>query len=240
MKRGDPRLVEILERGAERVVNAETLALTALRRAIITGALAPGEEIDEELVAAHLRISRSPVRQAMGILEAEGLVKRIYRRGVIVTELTAEEIEEIYNMRALLEGLAIRRAVPNYTPEYVERLRAFLAQCPEDGDSRDAFVEWNAGFHALLYEPCGWDRLLATISQLRNNTARYTGVSHHLAPRPGGSSSGHQEILEACESGDAERAEGLMRKHILAAMDTLIESLGRTGGWAGRRDGRES
>jgi len=239
MKNGDPKLVEILKSGAERVVNAETLALTALRRAIITGALAPGEEIDEELVAGHLNISRSPVRQAMGILEAEGLVKRIYRRGVIVTELTADEIEEIYNMRALLEGLAIRRAVPNYTAEHVARLKAFLGKCPEDGDNRDAFVEWNARFHALLYEPSGWDRLLATISQLRNNTARYTAVSHHLVSRLYDPDNGHGEILEACESRDADRAERLTRKHILAAMDTLIQTLGQTEGWADRGDGRE-
>ena len=235
----NPNLAEILKSGAEHVVNAETLALTALRRAIITGALAPGEEIDEELVAGHLNISRSPVRQAMGILEAEGLVKRIYRRGVVVTELTADEIEEIYNMRALLEGLAIRRAVPHYTAGYVERLKKTLSKCPGEGDKRDAFVEWNARFHAMLYEPCKWDRLLSTIARLRNNTARYIGVSHSLLSRLYGSNNGHQEILEACEIGDAEQAERLMRKHILSAMAALIESLPATGGSAGQGDADE-
>ena len=221
------KLSEIFKSANIRLINAETLALTAMRKAIISGALPPGVHIDEEMVAAQLNLSRSPVRQAMAILESEGLVKRIYRRGVVVKELTAEEIEEIYNIRALLEGLAIRKAVPKYTPEHLEKLKAFLNDFPkeiEDVNEADRFVEWNARFHTMLYEPCEWDYLLTLIIRLRNNTARYIGMSHHYINQISNSAANHQKILEACTEGDAGKAESLMREHILSAMKVLLRS----------------
>jgi DNA-binding GntR family transcriptional regulator len=217
------KLVDIFKKDAEQFVNAETLALTSIRKAIISGALSPGQEIDEEMVAQNLNISRMPVRQALGILESEGLVKRIYRRGVTVTQLSSEEIEEIYNMRASLEGLAIRKAVPRYSDEHINMLRALLKEYPDRFDDAYQFVRINHRFHLALYEPCDWDRLMNFIIQLRNNTARYIGLTRNFVPQVPSFSATHSQILAACERKNAEQAEALMREHILCAMKALLQ-----------------
>jgi DNA-binding GntR family transcriptional regulator len=219
----EQKLVKILKSGAEQFVNAETLALSSLRKAIISGALSPGQEIDEEMVASNLNISRMPVRQAMGILESEGLVKRMYRRGVTVTQLTLEEIEEIYNMRAYLEGLALRKAVPRYSNDYISKLHAMLEEFPDKFDDAYQFVRLNHRFHLALYEPSNWDRLISLIVQLRNNTARYIGLTRNFVQQVPNFSANHTQILEACENKKEQQAEVLMREHILCAMNALLK-----------------
>jgi DNA-binding GntR family transcriptional regulator len=226
----DNRLLEICRAGSERFVKADDLAAATLREAIIKGILAPGQEIDEEMVARNLNISRMPVRQAMGVLEAEGLVKRAYRRGVTVTELSAAGIEELFYIRSSLEGLAVRRAVPNYREEHVIRLRECFSQLEASIEKEESYLEVNDRFHELLYEPCEWGRLLSLIKQLRNNAARYLilardrALAHEFIVMHSDHAVGHRKILEACENRDGERAEILIRKHILDAMTVLLKS----------------
>ena len=226
----DNRLLEIFRTGSERFVKADDLAAGALREAIIKGVLAPGQEIDEEMVARNLNISRMPVRQAMGVLEAEGLVKRSYRRGVTVTELSAAGIEELFHIRSNLEGLAMKRAVPNYRDAHMMRLRECFFQLEESIEREDFYLEVNDRFHELLYQPCEWGRLLSLIKQLRNNAARYLilardrALAHEFIVMHSDNKVGHKKILEACEKRDAEQAEALVRKHILDAMTVLLKA----------------
>jgi len=223
------KLLEIFKKDAEQLVNAETLALTSMRKAIISGALSPGKEIDEEMVAQNLNISRMPVRQALGILESEGLVKRIHRHGATVTQLSSEEIKEIYNMRACLEALAIRKAVPRYSDEYITMLRALLKEFPDRFDDPYQFVRLNHKFHLALYEPCDWDRLVNLIIQLRNNTARYIGMTRNFLQQMPSFSANHSQILVACERKNSEQAATLMREHILCAMKALLQDFSDSG-----------
>jgi len=234
----DNRLLEIFKTGSERFLKAEDLAASMLREAIIKGVLAPGQEIDEEMIARNLNMSRMPVRQAMGVLETEGLVKRTYRRGVTVTELSAAGIEELFHIRSNLEGLAMKRAVPNYQNAHIIRLRECFLQLEESIEREDRYLEVNDRFHELLYEPCSWDRLLGFIKQLRNNSARYLilardrALAHEFIVMHSDHMVGHRRILEACEKRDAQQAEALIRKHILDAMTVLLKSFntGKTSG----------
>lgn len=221
----EARLKDALNANLGRFPKAESLALAAMRHAIITGALAPGQEIDEERIAGFLEMSRTPVRQAMGILESEGLVKRAYKRGVTVTRLTAAEIEEIYTLRAMLEGLAIRRAVPQITDEQLEAARAVMERMSAGADDADTFVELNARFHTLLYEPCEWDTLQSIIVRLRNNVAGYIVMSYNDIHRTSSYRADHERILEACVARDPDAAENSTRAHILGAMDILLAAL---------------
>ena len=173
----EERLREVFDGDFGHFMHAESLALAALRKAIIIGALPPGQAIDEEMVAKHLHMSRMPVRQAMATLESEGLVIRAYKRGVTVTELTATEIEEIYHIRASLESLAISRAVPNYRDEHLDQVATVLKEMKAADPDIAKFVEFNTRFHTMLYEPSEWDKLCSLIIKLRNNI-RFDITSH--------------------------------------------------------------
>lgn len=237
----DFRLMELLQAESRRYIKADMLAASAIREAIIKGIMVPGQEIDEEMIARNLNISRMPVRQALGILEAEGIVKRPYRKGAVVTELTAAELEELYNVRAYLEGLAIRRAVPNYSAGHLQKLKACLAELSRNMEDPAAYLELNNRFHALLYEPCEWERLLGLITQLRNNSGRYMILAHTEIIRNPPAGKRHQDILATCARGDAARAEELVRNHILNAMEMLLATLTkgerREAGGANRNEG---
>jgi len=218
------KLIEVFNGDFGRFAKAEALATAALRKAIITGVLPPGQPIDEEMVAELLEMSRMPVRQAMGVLEAEGLVRRVYKRGVTVTELTASEIEELYHIRANLEGLAIRRACPLITDEHLERVKSILEQLQLTGDDIESFSELNTQFHSMLYDPSEWDTLNNMIMRLRNNVARYISISHHFIQQLPHVGADHPKIFEACVARDADLAEQLTRSHILNAMKVLLKS----------------
>ena len=221
------RLTDVLSGDFGRFVKAEQLAVTALRKAIISGVLPPGQAIDEEVIAEMLELSRMPVRQAMGVLESEGLVKRAYKRGVTVTELTPAEIEEIYTIRATLENLAIRKAVPAYTDEHLENVRKVLVSINEHDQDIEVFSELNHQFHTMLYEPSEWDTLNAMIVRLRNNVARYIAMSHHFLQQLPSVRADHDRIFAACAARDIETAGELTQEHIFNAMRILLESFER-------------
>ncbi len=218
------RLKDVFSGDFGRFVKADQLALTALRKAIITGVLPPGQVIDEEVVADLLSLSRMPVRQAMGVLESEGLVTRAYKRSVTVTELTPAEIEEIYSIRATLEKLAIERAVPRYTDAHLDKVRKVLDELSEYNDNIEMFSQLNQQFHTLLYEPSEWDTLNGLIVRLRNNVARYIAISHVFIQRLHTVGPDHDKIFQACLDRDADLAGELVKEHIFNAMNLLLES----------------
>ncbi|MBW2369642.1 MAG: GntR family transcriptional regulator [Deltaproteobacteria bacterium] len=224
-KSDELELLSILKSGSQRYVKADVLAATAMREAIIKGALSPGQEIDEGLIAENLNLSRTPVRQGLGILEAEGLVKRPYRKGAIVTELSPDELEELYTIRSYIEGLAIRKAVPKYKKDHIQQLKTCLKTFIEKSDVANTYLDMNNRFHMMLYEPCEWDRLLNLITQLRNVSSRYMIVAHGVIMKHSPTNATHQDIIEACEQGDAIAAEKILQKHIRNMMRILIKQL---------------
>ncbi len=219
------RLHRVLNSDFGRAFKAESYATAALRKAIITGVLPPGQAIDEEMIAELLNMSRMPVRQAMGVLESEGLVKRVYKRGVTVTELSESEINEIYNIRAVLEGLAIRTAVPAYTDKHLSDVEKVLKQLADTGDDDDivSFLELNTQFHTMLYEPSEWDTLNGMIVQLRNNISRYMVISHHFLQQLAVNHEDHVGIYEACLARNKVLAEKRVKDHIFRAMNSLLK-----------------
>ncbi|MGM0432694.1 MAG: GntR family transcriptional regulator [Spirochaetota bacterium] len=223
-------LSKVLERTMYgRFMNAESLALDAIRQAIISGALPPGHQIDEEFIAEKLHVSRMPIRQALGILDSEGLVEREYRRGVRVTKLSSDEIKEIYSIRAVLERLAIREAVAKVTDKQIGKIGEFLEKLNKSSVGNESFVELNTQFHSMLYEPSEWYRLLSTIETLRNQVSRYTALSHHYIQKLHLIRADHPNIFEAYKNRDADSAEQLINEHILRSMDILLETFEQSG-----------
>ena len=102
------------------------LAAEALRSMILSGELLPGDRLPENSLTEQLGVSRSPLREAMAVLEREGLIVQAPRRGAVVAPLTAHDVYEIYTLRAQLEELAVHLGVPGAEPSRLERLRARL------------------------------------------------------------------------------------------------------------------
>jgi len=221
------KLISVFNHTFTRFEKADEIAALAIRRAITTGALPPGEFINEIEIAGYLNLSRMPVRQAMVVLESEGLVRRVYKKGVYVTKLSGEELEELYHMRAKLEGLAVARAVPRFTPETLGKSQELLNRLIESEQDIETFSELNMEFHLSLYEVSGWKNLIKKITELRNNTARYIALSHSIKTVKAQENhiSEHVEIFNACRDGKADLAASLTEEHLFRNLKNLLKEI---------------
>jgi DNA-binding GntR family transcriptional regulator len=186
---------------------AQDVVLASMREAILSGALPPGTRLRQEKLAERYGTSRIPVRDALRALEYEGLVRSAPYRGFTVTELDADDIEEVYDLRVLLEGHAVRLALPLMTDEdlrALEELYAEMASVPA-GDAQLAARE---RFYLRLYSITGRPRLVGLIARLRQEVARslrWPTLQH--------SPSHHEAFFEAIRAGDAERAVSQLTTH---------------------------
>jgi len=141
------------------------------RTAILSGVLRPGERLRQQTVAGVFSVSRIPVRDALNALESEGLVRSTPRRGYVVSGLDAEDVDEIYDLRALLEAEAVRLAIPKLTTEDVAELKVLHEQMVQATTSA-AKVAARDRYHMRLYSASGRRRLVELIASLRKETAR--------------------------------------------------------------------
>jgi DNA-binding GntR family transcriptional regulator len=198
---------QIVASNAARQLTAQDLVLSSLREAILTAALPPGARLRQEKLAEVFGTSRIPVREALRALEYEGLVTSMPRRGFTVTELDADDIEEVYDLRILLESHAVRLAVPLITDEDLQILEELYAQmvAAVSGDEQLAARE---RFYTRLFAITGRPRLVAQISRLRQEIARslrWPTLQH--APEH------HERFLEAIRAGDADGAAAQLASH---------------------------
>jgi DNA-binding GntR family transcriptional regulator len=185
-----------------------------LRKAILSKRLKPGERLVEEQLAAELGVSRNPVREALRVLEAEGLIDISPRHGASVTELSREEAREIVEVRAALEGFCARLATRRCTPIVKSEIRSLLARGERAAASGD-FAELG-GIHAQVHEivaRAGHNRHLgAFLQSLREKTAwLYTSS---LTWRAKLSWQEHAAVLRAIAEGDEELAALLASRHV--------------------------
>lgn len=192
-----------------------------LREKILRGEFREGEQLRQHAIADELAVSRIPVREALRQLEAEGLIEIQDHRGAIVTALSPEEIEELFEMRAALEGLTLRRAVPHLTDAELARAEQALEDYEgalSDEADYDVWSDLHWQFHAVLYAAARRPRSLALIQTLNNNAGRYIRlhilfsrkVHHHAMDE-------HRAILELCRQREAEAASRLLEAHISKA-----------------------
>ena len=205
--------------------SVEALVVQTLRTAVTSGAFYPGQEIDEAAIAKDLGISRMPVRQAIPILEHEGLITKIPRKGIFVTKLDSQDIEEIYTTRVALEEVVIKAAIPRYTQDNLTKIKDNIIKLEacvnttENISEKEAylhFLEVDKEFNNLLYTPSGWNRATKYISQLRNNTAMYRLLCASFPKEKQRKSlEDHKNIFNACVERDMEKACKLLREHTL-------------------------
>jgi DNA-binding GntR family transcriptional regulator len=205
------------------------LAADSLRASIRRGELAPGERIDIDVLCARLRMSVTPIREALRQLEAEGLVVNHPHREIRVAAFPVEAAAELYELRAVLEELATRLSAGAMTPsrlDALERLLALQAEAWRGGDPTRA-AELNERWHMTLYEGAGASPYLREfISRLWNAFPWTTMWS--VPGRGDASLSDHAEILQAIRAGEPTRAGELMRSHILRGKQLVVDQLRRT------------
>lgn len=193
----------------------------ALRDEIISGNLTAGESIRQEYIAQLFNVSRIPVREALKRLEAQGLVKNMRYKGAVVSSLTTEEIEEIYEIRANLEPLVIKRSVANMAPETLEAARQYCDAFSAEKDS-SKWGEWNRQFHEALYRDAQRPYHLKVIDAAIDRVDSYLRAQLVLTDGMARARQEHSAILQACVDGDSDLAAEKTRQHILGSYDALM------------------
>lgn len=197
-----------------------------LREAILRGILSAGQQLRQEEIARQLGVSHIPVREALRQLEAEGLVRLRPYRGFEVSELSPEEVEELYEIRIPLECQALRLALPRLTDQDLEQAQAVLDAIDAEEDP-SAWSELNTHFHAILYAPSRRQRLLNLIRTLRTNVDRYLRLYISVMQRKAYSQREHRAILEAVRRRDEARALRALQEHLDIACRMLVDYLRR-------------
>ncbi len=197
-----------------------------LREQIISGELHEGEQLRQDSIAAQFQVSRIPVREALRHLEAEGLITIVANRGAVVSALSPAEIEEMFEIRAVLECHVLRQAVPRLRePDFrnaEEILREYEQALEHEADIAQ-WGQWNWRFHSVLYAPAQRPVLLALLKTLNNNCDRYTRLHLLVTRDQHRAGQAHRELLEACRTGDADRACKVLWQHIADAGHYLKE-----------------
>ncbi len=191
---------------------------------IVSGVLKPGARLRQDEVARAFHASHVPVREAFRRLDAQGLIVTEPRRGVRVATLDPADVVEVTEMRAALEALALRHALPKPQPSDIERAREALEVCAGQSD----VTVWEAAnrrFHDALTTPCALPRLLAAISDLHRVSARHLFATWQGLDWQPRSDDEHRSILSAIEDKHTERACRLLSDHILDAGRALAAAL---------------
>lgn len=202
-----------------------------LRRLIYDGELAPGAFIDERALVERFGTSRTPLREALKVLHAEGLVRLTPRRGSWVAgELTPQDLDEIFPLMALLEGLCAFEAVKKATPAGVRRLELLherLERLAVEGDV-SRYYETNYAFHEAVQELAANPWLSRAASELRRFLRLLRGRQLRVPGRLQASLAEHRSLMRAVRRGDPGEAERVMRAHLLAQRAALAGQDGAT------------
>lgn len=192
-----------------------------LRQAILNGDLAGGTRLVQAELAERLEVSTTPVREALRDLASEGLIQFDPHRGGVVSEIKIEELEEIYNLRILLEVEAVRLATENMTSECLDRARAIHERMQSVPQSAE-WVMLNREFHMTIYEASNSPRLVAILQGLIDSSMMYVGAAWRVLPdirEQGGAD--HEELLNQLAAGDAEGAASVIKRHMTIATSIL-------------------
>jgi DNA-binding GntR family transcriptional regulator len=185
----------------------------ALRELIITGQLAVGEPLRQDELASQLGLSRTPLREALQALVAEGLVRMDAHRGAVVTKPSPTQLAETYEIREALEVLAGREAARVSTPAHAAEVAAILDQMEGVADP-DAWAELNGRFHSAIYSVTGKSQLIELIDMLRNRAKLFVRILARESDSTRHADDAHGEMLHALQRNDPDAMEDVIRRHL--------------------------
>ncbi|HSG90365.1 MAG TPA: GntR family transcriptional regulator [Pseudomonadales bacterium] len=204
-----------------------------IRDSILRGRFAPAQRLTEQMLVKDCGVSRTPVREALHRLAAENYVTMARNQGAQVKDWNRHDVEDLYMLRATLEGLAASRAAERIAaPDLaeLERLIDAMDEALARRDSVDAkigtFLELNGQMHRLIWRAAASERLEEMLRHLVDQALVARTATNFTLERLVLSQQHHRELLRALSAGDAMWAEGLMRSHIRAAQDDLVDQIG--------------
>ncbi len=199
-----------------------------LRRAILNGELPGGTRLVQAELAGLLKVSTTPVREALRDLATEGLIRFDPHRGAVVSELSGEQLHEIYAIRMLLEPLAVRQAVPRVTDALIDQLRKLHQKMLDEPHSTE-WVDYNRVFHMSVFETAASPRLVGIIRSLQDASVMYIGASlKHVDGLRQQANEDHALILDALERRDTEAVVSAITKHLAVSLRAFDEAESRS------------
>jgi len=204
-------------------------ALEALRRAIVDGTLRPGQRVLQEEIAGRLGVSVAPVREALRVLEQEGQVTYLPRRGYFVTELRIEDLEEIYELRQVLEERAARWALPTLDDDAMQRIMLAARDCVDAAEAGDVAgeLEANRRFHFAVLESPDHVHAMRLIRLLWDSTEAYRAMYYNSPEERHEAIDAHDRIIAAIRAGAADALVAELDAHRTRALGVLTGILPR-------------
>jgi DNA-binding GntR family transcriptional regulator len=202
-------------------------AYERIKHDIICCAIAPGTEISEAQLCTHYKLGKAPVRMALSRLAHDGLVRAIPRRGYMVTAITLKDIQDVFELRLMLEPAAARMAVGRIS---AQRLRTLDEACragyqPGDARSISRFIEATKAFHVAIAQATGNQRLARAIAELLDETTRLLHLGLGLRNRSQELQHEHRALVKALLRGDGGAAERLAREQIESARNMVLSAI---------------
>jgi len=205
------------------------LVYNNLKSAVLAGRFNPGERLTEEHLAKSMGVSRTPVREALHKLESEGLVKPMESRGFSVARDSREEMEDLFDIRAALEGYAIRLICACIDDESIDELQRLIGQAEQalQREKLDEVFKYNTRFHDTLHGIISHkSRFHSLIADTRKYVLRYRKDSLHYLAGARRTIDGHKKIVLAISLKDPDLCERVMREHIEEAKEEALHTIG--------------
>ena len=193
------------------------------RADILSGKYKDHEELKEVAIGEELGVSRTPVREAFRQLELEGLIQIIPNKGAYVTGITAKDVQDIYMIRSLLEGLCARWATEHITEAQLEE-NVYLADFHASKGHLDQMADLDNRFHHILYEACNSRQLERLLVDFHEYVLRVRKKTLSNGGRGKISNDEHRQIMEAIKDKDGGRAEELAHEHMINAYDNMVKN----------------
>lgn len=198
-----------------------------IQRLILSGELTAGARIDQVELATQLDVSRHPVRQAIERLAERGFIDLSPHRSAVVAELSAADMEELYDIRVKLETFAVRQSWPKIIGNGSDRISAHFSrlQGTDPAEDIDAYMQANRDFHLSMYEDCGNRHLLRMIVMLFTLSERYQRTALRFSTRLTRSSEDHAQMMQAILDQNLEELARLIAHHNLGTQQTIREQI---------------
>lgn len=200
------------------------VVVEVLREKILSGEIAAGEPLRQSALAQALNVSRIPVREALLQLEAEGLVKFEAHKGATATNLSVEQVSELFELRAMIETDLLAKAIPNLSDDDFTEAEQVLELLESAFKQENAIASWselNTQFHTCLYQAANRPHTLEVVQGLSTNCDRYIRLQLLLGGGIPKAEHEHRELLSHCKNGDIAQATELLKHHILNAAETI-------------------
>ena len=202
------------------------VALVELKEAIVSGEIPPGTPIRLQEYVDRLQMSSVPIREALRFLEQKGLIERSPHRGVYVSQMSAQDLDDTYQIRLELESKALRMASEAMTDDDSARITELVERYAKASLAGDSVArDLHGDIHMSLYELSGSKWLLLLLPMLWDNSERYRRLALPLRGTPEQRIEEHRQIVEAVAAGDPDRAEALLRTHLSNSFEAAIASL---------------